>query len=156
MQQSIVTVDDPQDAVKGCDIVVTCTNAGKPVFNGEWLAPGTHITQVARGEIDATTVRRARLFPVWKEQILHDTPPMGPYGPMVASGELTDDKATDLCDVIAGAAAGRQSDEEITLCASQGMGIWDVAIAQYVYSLAKQKGIGVEFDFHPNVPGYAE
>jgi alanine dehydrogenase len=155
VQQRIVTVDDPKDAVANSDIVVTCTNAGKPVFNGDWLAPGTHITQVARDEIDATTVRRARLFPVWKDQILHDTPVMGPYGPLVASGELTDGNVTDLCEVISGVAPGRQTEEEITLCASQGMGIWDVAIGLYVYKLAKQKGIGVEFEFHANVPGYA-
>jgi alanine dehydrogenase len=156
LQQRIVTVDDPREAVVGCDIVVTCTNAGKPVFDGEWLAPGTHITQVARDEIDATTVRRARVFPVWKNQILHDTPAMGPYGPLVASGELTESNVTDLGDVIAGVAPGRQTEAEITLCASQGMGIWDVAIAQYVYHLAKRKGIGTEFDFHPNVLGYAQ
>jgi alanine dehydrogenase len=154
VQQRIVTVEDPREAVATSDIVVTCTNAGKPVFNGEWLEPGTHITQVARDEIDATTVRRARLFPVWKEQILHDTPAMGPYGPLVASGELREDNVTDLCDVIAGVAPGRQSENEITVCASQGMGIWDVAIGQYVYKLAKEKGIGVEYEFHPNVPGY--
>ncbi len=153
--QRVLTVDDPKDAVTRSDIVITCTNAGKPVFNGEWLAAGTHVTQVARDEIDATTVRRARLFPVWKDQILHDTPAMGPYGPLVSSGELREDNVTDLCEVIAGAAPGRQTEDEITLCASQGMGIWDVAIGLYVYELAKEKGIGVEFDFHPNVPGYA-
>ena len=154
--QKIVTVDNPRDAVEGCDIVVTCTNAGKPVFDGEWLAPGTHVTQVARDEIDATTARRARVFAVWKDQILHDTPAMGPYGPLVAAGELTDDNVTDLCEVVAGAAPGRRNDQEITLCASQGMGVWDVAIGQYVYKLAKEKGIGVEFEFHQNVPGYAQ
>jgi ornithine cyclodeaminase/alanine dehydrogenase-like protein (mu-crystallin family) len=156
VSQTIVTVDNPKDAVADCDIVVTCTNAGKPVFDGEWLAPGTHITQVARDEIDATTVRRSRLFPVWKDQILHDTPVMGPYGPLVASGELNEANVTDLCEVIAGTAPGRRTEEEITLCASQGMGIWDVAIAQYIYGLAKQKGIGTEFEFHANVPGYAQ
>ena len=145
--QQIVTVDNPRDAVENCDIVITCTNAGKPVFDGHWIAPGTHITQVARDEIDATTVRRARLFPVWRDQILHDTPVIGPYGPLVASGEVTDANVTDLCEVIAGSCPGRQTEDEITLCTSQGMGIWDVAVAQYVYNLAKQKGIGVEFDF---------
>ena len=94
--QRVLTVDDPKDAVTRSDIVVTCTNAGKPVFNGEWLAAGTHVTQVARDEIDATTVRRARLFPVWKDQILHDTPAMGPYGPLVSSGELREENVTDL------------------------------------------------------------
>lgn len=156
VSQKVVTVDDPRDAVSDSDIVVTCTNAGKPVFDGEWLAPGTHVTQVARDEIDATTVRRSRVFCVWKDQILHDTPAMGPYGPLVASGELNDENVTDLCDLVAGTEPGRQNETEITVCASQGMGIWDVAIAQYVYGLAKQKGIGTEFEFHANVPGYAQ
>ena len=72
----------------GCDIIVTCTNAGKPVFDGNGVEPGTHITQIARGEIDETTVRRSKVFTVWNQQILFDTPPMQPYGKMVAAGEL--------------------------------------------------------------------
>ena len=78
--QSVIPVDAPEDAVRRCDIVVTCTNAGRPVFQGEWLDPGTHVTQVARGEIDGETVRRSRVFPVWKEQILCAPPRWSPMG----------------------------------------------------------------------------
>lgn len=68
---------------------------------------------------------------------------------------MTDANVIDLAEVIAGADPGRRTPEEIMPCSSQGMGVWDVAVAQYVYKLAKEKGIGEEFDFHPNVAGYA-
>lgn len=147
VSQKIVPVDRPEDAVKGCDIVVTCTNAGKPVFDGEWIEPGTHVTQVARGEIDATTVRRSRVFAVWKDQILHDIPPMQPFGDMVASGELKDEDVSELSDVIAGKNPGRRSGDEITLCPTQGMGLWDAAVGKWAYGLAVEKGVGQPFVF---------
>jgi ornithine cyclodeaminase/alanine dehydrogenase-like protein (mu-crystallin family) len=151
-----VTAVDSRQAVEGADIVVTCTSAGKPVFNGEWVAPGVHVTQVARDEVDANAARRAKIFVSWKPQILHDTPIMGPYGGMVASGELSEDDVTDLADVLAGKAPGRTNDQEITLFASQGVGIWDVAIGKYIHSLAVQKGIGTEFEFHEGAHGYTK
>ena len=148
---SVIAVDRPEQAVTGCDIVITCTNAGRPVFDGAWLSPGTHVTQVARGEIDAATVRRARVVLAWKEQILYDTPPMEPYGALVESGELRADAVGELSEVVAGAAPGRRSDEEITLCPTQGMAMWDIAIGKLAYTLALEKGIGAEFDFHAGV-----
>src|SRR5438270_909876 len=54
----------PQDCVEGSDIVVTITTSATPVFDGEWLAPGTHINaagsnSLLRQEIDETSVRRS-------------------------------------------------------------------------------------------------
>jgi ornithine cyclodeaminase/alanine dehydrogenase-like protein (mu-crystallin family) len=36
-------VDDPEDAVAGADIVQCATNSLSPVFEREWLDPGTHV-----------------------------------------------------------------------------------------------------------------
>ena len=143
----IVTVEDPQDAVTGCDIIVTCTNAGKPVFDGNGVEPGTHITQVARGEIDETTVHRSKVFTVWNQQILFDTPPMQPYGKMVAAGELKGDEVHELSDVVAGKIQGRERGEETTLCATQGTGVMDVAMGKWAYDLAVEKGVGRPIEF---------
>lgn len=152
INQSVISVDTPEEAVKGCDIVVTCTNAGKPVFQGEWLDPGTHVAQVARGEIDEEAVRRSRVFPVWKEQILYDTPPMEPYASLKASGELKDEDVVDLCDVIVSKDPGRRDKDEITLCPSQGMGMWDAAVGKWAYDLAVAKGIGRLSVFRNDLP----
>jgi alanine dehydrogenase len=44
-------VSAPKDAVKGADIVATCTNAYTPVIKGEWLEPGTHVANVMSSEL---------------------------------------------------------------------------------------------------------
>ena len=73
---------------------------------------------------------------------------MEPFGALMASGELRADAVVDLSGVVAGAAPGPQNDEEITLCPTQGMAMWDIAIGKLAYTLALEKGIGTEFDFH--------
>src|SRR5439155_19961850 len=60
----VLAAASPADAVKGSDIVVTNTTSATPVFDGESLAPGTHVNaagsnSLLRQEIDETTVRRA-------------------------------------------------------------------------------------------------
>src|SRR5260221_4593991 len=59
----VVPAKSPEDAVKGSDIVVAITTSATPVFDGEWLAAGTHVNaagsnSLLRQEIDETTVRR--------------------------------------------------------------------------------------------------
>lgn len=143
----IVTLEDPRDVVEGSDIIVTCTNAGKPVFDGSYVEPGMHITQIARGEIDETTVRKSKVFTVWNHQILFDTPPMQPYGNMVDSGELKGDKVYELSDVVSGKIQGRESEKTVTLCATQGTGVMDVAMGKWAYELAVEKGVGRSIEF---------
>ena len=52
----------------------------------------------------------------------------------------------ELGDVVAGLAAGRRSEEEITLFESQGTGLWDVALAEVVYRKARERGVGTTVD----------
>src|SRR5262249_37344095 len=59
----IVPVPRPELAAEDKDIVITATTSREPVFNGHWLAEGTHINAVGsnflgKAEIDAVTVRR--------------------------------------------------------------------------------------------------
>src|SRR5258708_23534568 len=60
----VVPAKSAEDAVKESDIVVAITTSATPVFDGEWLAAGTHVNaagsnSLLRQEIDETTVRRA-------------------------------------------------------------------------------------------------
>lgn len=44
-------VDSAREAVRGADIVATCTNSYDPVIQGGWLEPGTHLANVTAYEL---------------------------------------------------------------------------------------------------------
>ncbi len=44
-------VDDPREALRGADIVSSCTDSMKPVYDAEWLEKGQHVTNLGRREI---------------------------------------------------------------------------------------------------------
>ena len=56
----IQVVDNPQEAVRGADIVSAATDAMTPVVLGEWLEPGMHVTNLGNYELDDASVRSRR------------------------------------------------------------------------------------------------
>lgn len=57
----VAPVKSAQEAVRGSDIVATCTNSMAPVIEGRWSEPGMFIANVARRELDAGVSRRVTL-----------------------------------------------------------------------------------------------
>lgn len=47
----VVAVDEPREAVRGADILATCTNSMKPVYDPDWIEPGMHVTNLSRREV---------------------------------------------------------------------------------------------------------
>jgi alanine dehydrogenase len=145
----VIPAASPEDAVKGSDIVVTITTSATPVFDGEWLAPGTHVNaagsnSLLRREIDETTVRRA-------DPVVVDSRPSamkeaGDLLPALEKGRLHMGMLTELGEVIAGLRPGRKSAEQVTLFESQGMAMQDLIIAAELMKLARAQGVGVEVD----------
>ena len=54
----VVAVDNPRDAVKGVDILSTCTDSMKPVYDADWIERGMHITNLGRREVSDATIDR--------------------------------------------------------------------------------------------------
>jgi ornithine cyclodeaminase len=145
----VVPAASPEDAVRGSDVVITITPSDTPVFSGDWVAPGTHITaagsnSLLRREIDEATVRKA-------DRVVVDSRPSamkeaGDLLPSLEKGRLHVGMLAELGEVIAGTRPGRTSDEQITLFESQGMAIQDLIIAAELLKLAKAKGLGTEID----------
>ena len=145
----VVPAASPEDAVRASDIVVTITTSATPVFDGEWLAPGTHINaagsnSLLRREIDETTVSRS-------DPIVVDSRPSalkeaGDLLPALEKGRIHAGMLTELGEVIAGTRAGRTTPEQITLFESQGMAIQDLVIAAALARMARERGLGVEVD----------
>ena len=47
----VIAVDNPHDAVRGCDILTSCTDSMNPVYDAEWIEPGMHVTNLGRREM---------------------------------------------------------------------------------------------------------
>jgi ornithine cyclodeaminase len=145
----VVPAASPDDAVKGADIVVTITTSATPVFNGEALAPGTHVNaagsnSLLRQEIDEATVRRAS--PIVVDSRPSAMKEAGDLLPALEKGRLHAGALTELGEVIAGLRPGRTSSEQITLFESQGMAIQDLIVGAELLRRAKAAGLGQMVD----------
>jgi len=54
----VIPVDTPRDAIKGCDILSSCTDSMQAVYDAEWLEPGMHVTNLGRREMPDSAINR--------------------------------------------------------------------------------------------------
>jgi ornithine cyclodeaminase/alanine dehydrogenase-like protein (mu-crystallin family) len=146
----VTPADDVAAAVRDADIVITSTNAKEPVLQGEWLKPGVHLNVMGsnwanRREVDEHTIERSDLIVIdSKEQGMLEA---GDLLTPIEQGLLAWDRVHELHEVVAGGIPGRQRAEEITLFKSLGLALEDIAVAERVYTLARERGVGEELEF---------
>jgi alanine dehydrogenase len=149
---SVAAVASSAAAVEEADIVITATTASEPVFDGDLLAEGTHVTAMGqyhpdKRELDATAIERAKYVPDLRERVEQDA---GSFIAAVEEGVVSEDHVhAELGEVVAGGAPGRETDEEITVFDSGGTGIETVAAAHMLYEKAKSEDLGSEISFAP-------
>ncbi|MFC4449609.1 ornithine cyclodeaminase family protein [Halorussus aquaticus] len=152
LDPSVAAVASSAAAVEEADIVITATTASDPVFDGDLLADGTHVTAMGqyhpnKRELDTTTVERATYVPDLRERVQQDA---GSFIAALEEGAISEDHVhAELGDIVAGNAPGRESDDEITVFDSGGTGIETVAAAHMLYERAKSEGLGSEISFAP-------
>jgi alanine dehydrogenase len=44
-------VDNAREAVRGADLLSSCTDSMQPVYDAEWIEPGMHVTNLGRREV---------------------------------------------------------------------------------------------------------
>jgi alanine dehydrogenase len=118
-----------EDALSA-DVVATVTPGHELVYSPGSLRPGQHVSLMGadgpgKAEIAVEELARARVFADDWEQASHN----GELVHAVDAGVLSRQDVTELGNVLAGTAAGRQHDEEITAFDSTGLAIQDLAIA---------------------------
>ncbi len=132
----------PEEALENADIVITATNANEPVFDGERLPEGAHVTSIANGdktrirrEIDDATIRRARaIFVTSKETVcVNESDIFRAVRDRVTRWE----QVHEISSLLLGKVPGRTGDREITLYKLQGTGLMDVAIGLRAYEKLK-------------------
>jgi ornithine cyclodeaminase/alanine dehydrogenase len=145
----IETTNAPEEpAVQS--IVVTATSSKDPVLFGEWLEDGAHVNAAGsnflfKSEIDRNVVQRASLVAIDSREELGLE--AGNLLQAVETGAVMPEAVRELGQVIAGHVPGRRSPEDITLFASQGIALEDLAAARLVYDRAVERGVGREVDF---------
>ncbi|MCL4522941.1 MAG: ornithine cyclodeaminase family protein [Acidobacteria bacterium] len=134
-----------EEAVRGADIVIAATSSTAAVVRGKWLSPGTHINAIGanfpqKRELDDEAVARASLIAV--DSVEQSRQEAGDLIQAFVGDELRWSAVRELSNIVAGRVRGRASDEEITLFKSNGIAIWDVAVAARVFELAQEKQLG--------------
>ncbi|MGH7665756.1 MAG: ornithine cyclodeaminase family protein [Candidatus Dormibacteria bacterium] len=128
-----------EEAVRGADVVICCTNAQEPVVQSRWLGRGVHLVSVGMGpELGHSTLAGCHLFVEWRGAVA--SPP--PAGAVELQG-LDPASATELGEVLAGSAPGRLSTSELTVFKSTGLAVEDVAAARVVFEAALRQGVGI-------------
>src|SRR5262245_58007377 len=93
-------VESHQAAIEDADVVALCTNAGRPVIDAAWVAPGTHVTSVGYrdpdGELPRALAEEGRLFV--ETRLAFAEPPAGAF----ELAGLDPTTGTELGEVIEG------------------------------------------------------
>lgn len=128
----------PAEAVRGAQLVVTCTLSAEPVVPSEHLAKGSTVLSVGsfeahRSEVSGELVRAARV-------VVDDIPTAlehaGPVVRGIASGDLRESELVSLGEVLIGRATGRTDPAELVFYNSVGLGVQDAAAAHAVLARA--------------------
>jgi alanine dehydrogenase len=57
----VVAVDSAREAVRGVDILSSCTDAMQPVYDADWVEKGMHLTNLGRREMPDTVMSKIDL-----------------------------------------------------------------------------------------------
>ncbi len=133
-------------ALRGADVVCTCTAASEPILRREWLAPGTHVNAVGSSvrtarELDTDTMVAASLFVDRRESTLNES------GDLLLAGLGEEHIRAELGEVLTGSHPGRTDAEELTVFKSLGLAVEDLAAAELVVGKAREEGLGTEVEF---------
>jgi len=115
--------------VTGAQIVATATSAKDPVLESAWIAAGTHINamgsnQAQRRELPSDLIARAQLIAV--DSIEQAKIEAGDL--LLAPVDWADHRIVELSKVEA-----RPAGAPVTIFKSLGLGVEDVAAAEFVY-----------------------
>jgi ornithine cyclodeaminase len=145
----VVIADNPEEVFRQSQFVATTTPSQEPYVKAEWLHPGMHITAMGadgehKQELFADVLGKAdRVVCDRKSQCFH----LGELHHAIKAGVLSENSdITEVGELTAGTKAGRQNDEEISICDLTGVGVQDTTIAVLTYQKAMSRGLGTAFE----------
>ncbi|HEY7220151.1 MAG TPA: ornithine cyclodeaminase family protein [Candidatus Binatia bacterium] len=143
---SVLGVDNPEQAVRGMDVVLTATNSLTPIFSEDWVEPGTHVssmgkpTELSRGlhlKADRIVVGSQE-----QERNYADRSAALPLVELTAQGKLSWSRIPELGELVTGQVSGRTNRDEINIFRESQGGYGDMAFAAWLYEEAVNRGLG--------------
>ena len=138
------------DLLSNTDIIVAATTSTTPIFAGDKVPEGVHISSIGAHapdarELDTTTIKKASLLVAGlKEACLAEA---GDFIIPINEGFISESDIISIGDIITGKVPSRSSNSEITVFKSVGISAQDVAVGKLVYDRALKEGIGQDIDF---------
>ena len=159
----VAAVNSAREAVRGVDILATCTDSMVPTFEAGWLEPGMHVTMLGPRELSQAVLQRCEVkvrqgiggvrMPESdrvRSEVGHSpmayvagTPEeMKRLPARTKEGGFGGDYP-DYCDLVTGKVPGRTRDDQITFYHNMGnQGLQFSAVGGLVYRKAKEAGLG--------------
>jgi alanine dehydrogenase len=155
---NIKPVEHPEQAVIGCDLLLSVFRAGKePLVAADWITPGMHICAASSvrptaRELDDEAWRKAAVVAVDDRAHAFES---GDGRSATASGAFDAEQAVELWELVSRQKRGRSTDRDITLFKSVGTALQDLAVARAIYRRARQKGVGRDLGQFPKMRPFA-
>jgi ornithine cyclodeaminase len=138
------TICNARQAIENAHLVTTVTASRQPLFEAQWVKPGTHISAMGsdapgKQEIPPELFSQARLFCDNHDQSTR-------IGEFQYVTEELKPTITEIGEIIS-QKANLFSQNQVTLFDSSGIGLQDVAVAGQLLTLAKQSDLIKTIDF---------
>jgi ornithine cyclodeaminase len=133
---NIIVCQSAQDVVQGADIITTCTADKKnaTILTSEMVRAGVHINAIGgdcpgKTELDVKLLERADIFVEYEPQTRIE----GDIQQLPASSPVT-----EMYNVVLGNAAGRTTEQQLTIFDGVGFALEDYSALRYVYDLVRE------------------
>jgi len=143
---NIRAVDSTEDALQGADLVVSATTTSTPFVKDAWLGAGATVYSIGKHqEMDSDVYKKADKFVV--DSWVH-CKNKSDLQRMLKENFLGEkDLYAELPELLTGKKPGRESERERIFIRAIGLVNQDIALANYIYNTALEKGIGTVLPF---------
>jgi len=136
----IVVCSSAEEVIRGADIIATSAplTEKKPVYHTEWLKEGALVLPVHCNGWPLKLLKENAKFVVDDWNQYHNYM----FGPGKYYEEDMEAPHALLGEVILGTKAGRENDQEIIVNSNLGIALQDIALADEILRIAKEKNLG--------------
>ncbi|MEK9683085.1 MAG: ornithine cyclodeaminase family protein [Rhodospirillaceae bacterium] len=163
---SVEPVPNGEKAVRGSDIVATCTSSMTPTIEADWLSPGQHVTNLGPSEIDERVISRCDVRIAQAAEGALDAPGAQrgighsavawvagnenerarlPAPKVRVGGNNSSLKLPDFADLVSARVEGRTTSSQISFYRNLGnQGLQFASVGGLLYEKAAQVGLARE------------